>query len=99
MRRYLASPLLASAHAGGTRAHGLDDVVVASAPAEVALEPVPDVVLARIGVVATQVGRTHDHARRAEPALQTVVLLKRRLHRVQRAAAGEALDRRDLRAV
>ena len=34
---------------GGRVLHGLDDVLVAGAPAEVALEPVADLVLARVG--------------------------------------------------
>src|SRR4051812_17065493 len=99
MRRYPGSSSLASAHAGGARAHGLDDVVVTGAPAQVAFEPVPDLVLARIRRAATQVGRTHDHPRCAEPALQAMVLLERGLHRVQLAAGGEPLDRGDLGAL
>src|SRR5215468_9377789 len=90
------SSSLTSAHAGRTRAHGLDDVVVAGAPAQVALEPVPDLVLAGIRHPLAQVGRAHDHARRAEPALQAVVLAERGLHRMELAAAGQALDGRDL---
>src|SRR6185436_16195586 len=87
---------LASAHALRARAHGLDDVVVARAAAQVALEPVADLVLAGVRIAAAQIDRAHHHAGRAEAALQAVVLAEGGLHRVQLAALGEALDRRDL---
>src|SRR5262245_42499093 len=99
MRRCPGSSSLTSAHAGRTRADSLDDVVIAGAPAQVALEPVPDLVLAGIRRPLAQVGRTHDHARRAEPALQAVVLVERGLHRVELAALRQALDRGDLGAL
>ena len=41
----------------------------------------------------------HDHARRAEAALKTVMLAEGRLHRVQLAAGGQALDGGHLGAV
>ena len=42
----------------------------------------------------------HDHPRRAEAALQGVVLMESRLNRMQRAAGGrEPFDRRDRRTV
>src|SRR5689334_7085634 len=40
---------------------GLDDVVVAGAPAEVALEPVADVVLRRVRVLLEEAHGRHDH--------------------------------------
>jgi len=45
-----------------------------------------------------QVERAHDHARRAEAALEPVVVAERFLHRVQRAVLGQALDGRDAAA-
>ena len=76
-----------------------DDVVVAGAAAEVALEPVADLLLGRVRVLLQQRDRRHDEARRAEAALQRVLLVERLLHRVQLAVRGEALDRRHLAAV
>ena len=79
---------------------GPDDVLVAGAPAQVALDPFADLGLARVRVLAEQVDRRHDHAGRAEAALQRVALVERLLHRVQRAVRrGEALDRGHLAAV
>src|SRR5664279_4398718 len=73
----------------------LDDVVVAGAAADVAVEALADLLLARLRVVGEQLHRRHHHARRAEAALQAVALAKRRLHRMQLAVLGEPFDRRD----
>ena len=43
------------------------------------------------------VGRRHDHARRAEAALQAVMFLEGRLHRMQVGAVGQTFDRHDRR--
>src|SRR5579859_1017987 len=83
----------------GAGLHGLHDAVVAGAAAQVAVEPLADLVLGRPGLVLEEVDRREDHARRAEAALQTVVLAKSLLHRVQLAVAREALDGGHLRAV
>src|SRR5882724_9830544 len=56
----------------GRGEHGVDDVVVARAAAEVAFEPDTDFPLAGVGVLLEQVGRAHDHAGRAVAALQPV---------------------------
>src|SRR6516164_540016 len=77
----------------------LDDVVVAGAAADVAVEALADFLLGRLRVVGEQLHRRHHHPRRAEAALQAVALAKRRLHRMQLAVLGEALDRRDLAAL
>src|SRR6266550_8605302 len=65
----------------GTRRHylrrrldRLDDVVVAGTAAEVALEPHADLLLGRVGVALEQLLGRHDHARRAEPALETMLV-------------------------
>src|SRR3712207_1430246 len=47
----------------------LDDVLVARAAAEVALEALPDLLLARVRLLLEQTDRGQDHARRALPAL------------------------------
>src|SRR3954447_25661795 len=76
------------------------DVVVARAAADVALDGVPDLVVGRVVVAGQQVRGRHDHPRRAEPALQAVLLPERVLERVELALrAGHALDRRDARPV
>ena len=77
----------------------LDDVVVARAAAEVALEAVPDRFSARRLAIVDQRDGRHHHARRAVSALERVVIVERLLHRVQLPVRGEALDRRDLGAV
>src|SRR5690606_6126589 len=46
-----------------------------------------------------QIDRAHDHAGRAEAALQAVVLAERGLHRVQLAVLGQTLDRGHLGAL
>ena len=88
------------AHDGfGGGQHRLDDVVVAGAAAEVARERLADLLLGRRRVALQQVGRSHDHARRAVAALQPVVLPERLLERMQRALLAHSLDRLDLGAV
>src|SRR2546423_6474008 len=72
--------------------HGLDDVLVAGAAAEVPRDRPPDVVLAGIGVVLQEGRRRQHHARRAEPALQAVLLAEPFLAREDPAGPAEALD-------
>src|SRR5205085_162593 len=76
--------------------HGLDDVVVAGAPAEVPLEPVADLVVARVRMLVQEARGRHDHPRRAIAALQGMVLVERLLHGMERAVPRQSLDRRHL---
>src|SRR5207237_661898 len=63
----------------------LDDVVVAGAAAEIAFELLADGVLVELVALAVDhVHRGHHYARRAEAALQAVMLAERLLHRMQR---------------
>ena len=79
--------------------HRFDDVVIARAAADIAFELFADRVLVELRALAVDdVDRRHDHARRAEAALQAVIVLERLLHRMQLAALGEPFDRRDVRA-
>jgi len=78
--------------------HGADDVLVSGAPAQVALEPFPDLLVARVGVAAQQVSRGHDHPWGAVAALERVLGVERLLQRVP-LPVGHALDRGDRRAV
>ena len=78
-----------------------DDVLIAGAAAQIAFELFADDVVRQIVSLAmNHVDRGHDHARRAEAALQAMMLAKRFLHRMQRrAVGGQALDGLDLMAV
>src|SRR6478752_7145438 len=71
---------------------GLDDVLVAGAATQVARQTEPDLVLGRVGVRVQQRTRGHHHPRRAEAALEPVLLLEALLHRVELAGGPEALD-------
>src|SRR5262249_39455908 len=62
----------------------VDDVLIAGAPAEIALEPGADAFLGRPRLTPKQFQRAHDHARGAETALQGVMLAKRGLQRMLR---------------
>src|SRR5712691_2994871 len=89
----------AGRHHLGRRLDRLDDVVVAGTATEVALEPQPDLLLRRVGVALEQLLRRHDHAGRAEAALEPVLVPERLLQGMQRRSLGQALDRRDLRPI
>src|SRR3990172_8533428 len=94
-KRAVVSVAVISGPPGDGR-NGLDDVVVAGAAAEVALEAVPDRVRsARLAAVEERDGGEH-HPRRAIAALQRVVVVERLLDRVQDAVGGEPFDRREL---
>src|SRR5438552_7779992 len=74
----------------------VDDVLVASAPAEIALEPGADAFLGRLRLAPKHLQRAHDHARGAETALQGVMLAKRGLQRMLGTTRlAQALDRVD----
>src|SRR5712672_1072404 len=94
---------IASIMAMRLRGKGLNcahDVGVAGAAADIAGELVADFTLGRILVLLEQLAHRHDHPGRAEAALQGVMLVESRLHRMQGATARrEAFDRRDRRAV
>src|SRR5690242_6714442 len=86
-------------HDAGGLADRQDDVVVAGAAADVALDRVPDLGVGGVAVVHEQVRGGHDHTRRAEAALEPVLLPEALLQRVQVDAVAQALDRRDARPV
>jgi hypothetical protein len=74
----------------------VDDVLIASAPAEITLEPGADAFLGRLRLMPKQFQRAHDHARGAETALQGVMLAERRLQRMLGITRlAQALDRVD----
>src|SRR5215470_5393418 len=85
----MASRSLRRARAG---LHGLHDVLISGATADVAFEPVTDRVLARLRIVLQKIGGAHDHSGRAEAALKPVALTKCFLHRSELAVFLEAFD-------
>src|SRR5215218_2706382 len=84
------------AHLPGGLLNGFDDVLVARATAVVALQRFPDLLLARVRLLVQETYRGHDHAWCAVPALQGVVLVKRRLHGMPVPVFRQSLHRRDL---
>ena len=77
----------------------LHDVHVPGAPADVAADRGANLVVVGRWVLLDQAFADEHHAGRAEAALQAVVLLERRLHRVEPCRGEQALDGRDLDAV
>src|SRR5713101_4823258 len=76
------------------------DIGIAGAAADVAGEVVTDFALRWMRILLEQLADAHDHPRRAEAALQCVVLMERSLNRMQRAAARrQTFDGRDRRPV
>src|SRR5487761_460390 len=83
----------------GRPQHRLHDVLVAGAAAQVAGQRPPHVFLGRVRVAVEQGLGGQHHARRAEPALEPVLLPETLLERVQLARRGQALHGGDLAAV
>ena len=84
---------------GGRVLHGLHDVLVSGAAADVPRERPADLLLGGARVLGEQRHRGQHHPRRAEAALEPVLLVEPRLDRVELRALGEPLDRGDLAAV
>ena len=93
MGRILAAPPL------GGQGHGLDDLLVAGAAAEVAGEPLLDLGTVRMGDLRQQRPRRHELARDTEAALGGTGLEERFLERVEPVADGQPLHRRDRGAI
>ena len=103
---FAASLITASPDDGGAAAqplrrilHRADDVLVSGAAAQVAFQAVPHRLVVRIGFLGEQVERLHDHAGRAEAALQRMVVAERFLDGVQLPVPGQAFDGEDVAAV
>ena len=80
------------------RAHGLDDVLITGATAQVRRQHVEQIVVADVGLALEHADRQHQKARRAKAALQAVMIHEGLLHDVQRLAIGEPFDGADLSA-
>src|SRR5882672_3600195 len=79
---------------------GFDDVLVAGAAAKIAGNAEANFFFARRRVLPQQPVGAHDHARRAEAALQSVHFTEALLQRVQRAVGiGHALDGANVGAI
>src|SRR5260370_25984990 len=98
---FLARPrfLLARPRCSGGVLDGLDDVVVPRAPAEVAGDGPADVGFGGVRIRLQKRAARHHHAGGAVAALQTVLLVKALLDRVELSVFLEALDGRDVAAV
>src|SRR5215467_14514383 len=72
-------------HCPGRGLYCLDDVHITGAAAEVALQPLADLVLGGVRVLLQQVRSGHDEARGAVTALEAVLVPERLLDRVQGA--------------
>src|ERR1700716_1972849 len=79
-------------HRHACRLHGLDDVRVASAAAQIALEALANFGFGRMRIAVQQGSRGHNEPWRAESALQTVLVPEGVLQRVQRAVLRQAFD-------
>src|SRR5687767_12303121 len=75
---------------------GLDDVEVSATTAEVAAHGPTDLVFGGGASLVQERPHAHDLARRAEAALERVLLDEGPLHRIQLAVAPQPLDRGDL---
>src|SRR5712691_1990921 len=65
-----------SAHLLGRVLHGLDDIDVAGAAAQVPRDRLADLLLARVLVALEERAGGHQHPRRTESALQAVLLVE-----------------------
>src|SRR5690242_18724609 len=83
----------------GRGSHGVDDVLISGAAAQVAFQPVPDFLFTGIRIAFQDLLGGHDHAGRAKTALQAMLVPESFLHLVELAVGGQALDGEDLRAV
>src|SRR5262245_55478265 len=88
-----------AAQLGGAVLNGFDDVYIAGAAAKVARNAATNVGLGRVRIGDQQSLRDHEHAGRAEAALQSVFLPEAFLQRMQLPVLLQALDRFDVRAV
>src|SRR5262249_32802089 len=78
---------------------GGDDVLVAGAAAEVTGDGLANLWLGGIRAVLQELRQRHEETRRAEPALQAVVLPEGLLQRIEPVAVGQRLHGPDLTTV
>tara|TARA_R110001599_G_scaffold351675_2_gene584243 strand:- start:1918 stop:2241 length:324 start_codon:yes stop_codon:yes gene_type:complete len=73
--------------------------MIARASADISFKLGPDCLFGRIRVALDQVNRTHDHARRAEAALQAMMFPEGGLHRVKLTIFCQTFYGCDIRAI
>ena len=96
--RYRITPIPSAlpslgAHRAGGRERRRDDRLIPRAAADIAGDGVAHLRLARLRIAFEKLGQGDQHARRAEAALQAVILAERLLQRVERAADARAPPR------
>src|SRR5690349_20267949 len=67
-----------------------DYVLISGAPAEISFQTMPDLVVGWVRIIRQQLFRAQDHARRAEAALQPVLVPERLLYGVEFAVGGQS---------
>src|SRR5215831_7240774 len=72
--------------------HGLNNVLVSRAPAEVSFKAMPDFLFGWARVPFEQLPRGYNHPWRAETALQSVLVPKSFLHGMQHSVPGNSFD-------
>src|SRR5919199_6867737 len=92
MRRLLCAGRGFATHLRGPVLDRFDDVDVAGAPAQVARDAAPDLVFGWARIGGQQRLGHHQHARRAEAALEPMLLPEAFLERVQLASLFQPLD-------
>src|SRR4051812_8392900 len=90
---------LLAAHLGRRVLHGLDDIVIACAAAQVALQAMTNLFFARVRITLQQIAGGYDHTGGAVAALEPVALPEAFLQGVQLAVLRQPFDGGDLRAV
>src|ERR1700722_3769008 len=85
-------------HLAGDGTHGLHDVLIAGAAAEIGREHVGEFVVGDIGLALQHAGHQHQKAGRTEAALQAVMLHERALQGVKLVAGRQAFEGADLLA-
>src|ERR1051325_2885293 len=81
------------------RLHRVDDVLIPRAPADIAFQPFANFFFRRIRIAIENLFRRDDHPRRAEPALQTMLVPERLLYFVQLPTHGQPFDGEHVRSV
>src|SRR5262245_39280377 len=87
------------AHFCGCGTHRLDDVLISGAAAQVRGQDFDQIRIADVRVALEHAGGEHEKSRRAETALQPVVLHEGTLQRMKVSSIGETLDGADIPSV
>src|SRR5581483_4982780 len=82
----------------GSSLDGLDDVLIAGATAQVAVQTIANLFFGGIRIAFDDLLCGHDHSGRAEAALQAVLVPKRFLHGIE-MLARQSFDGEHVRAV